>query len=41
MILAGLESVHTYGMGMLSNKIVAMVRGSKKDEGTVFQVRIC
>lgn len=41
MILAGLESVQNYGMEMLKNKVVAMVRGKKKDEKPVFQVRIC
>ena len=31
-ILAGLESVHTYGMEMLKNKIISMVKEAKKKE---------
>jgi hypothetical protein len=40
-IIAGLESVHTYGIEMLKNKVIAMVKGKKRDEKPVFYVRIC
>jgi len=40
-ILAGLEGVHTYGMEMLKNKVIGMVRGKKKEEKPVFQVSLC
>jgi len=40
-ILAGLESVHIYGMEMLKTKVLGMVRGKKKDEKPVFQVILC
>jgi hypothetical protein len=35
-IIAGLESVHTYGMEMLKNKVIAMVKGKIRDEKPVF-----
>ena len=37
MILAGLESVHTYGIEMLKNKIISIAKeAKKKDEKPVF-----
>ena len=41
MILAGLESVNTYGMEMLKTKVIGMVRGKKRDEKPVFYVSLC
>jgi hypothetical protein len=35
-IIAGLESVHNYGIEILNNKVIAMVKGKKRDEKPVF-----
>jgi len=39
-ILAGLESVHAYGMEMLKTNFLGMVRAKKRDEKPVFQVSL-